>query len=124
METPQTKPGDKIMTKNIWKQIYGVTLWNTFIFLILLSFGRFMYDLEFGRIDLFYIIEEDGKAVPTDKCTLYTIIFETFVFLQIFNQLNCRCINPNQYNMFANFLGNPIFLIIEGFTFITTILIV
>lgn len=47
---------------------------------------------------------------PTNKCIMYTIIFETFIFLQIFNEFNCRCISPKKYNMFSNLLSNWLFL--------------
>ena len=31
-----------------------------------------------------------------DKMTGYTCIFNTFIFLQIFNMVNCRDVSPNK----------------------------
>lgn len=31
---------------------------------------------------------EDGE--PNDKATHYTILFNTFVMMQVFNEINCR----------------------------------
>lgn len=49
----------------------------------------------------------------------YTLIFQVFVFMQIFNLINSRKIGENEINVFANFFNNKWFIII----FITTIVI-
>ena len=55
---------------------------------------------------------------------MYTIIFETFVFLQIFNEFNCRCIQAKQLNMFSNLWHSPLFLAVVFLTFGLTIFFV
>ena len=42
----------------------------------------------------------------------YSIFFNTFVLLQVFNEINARKLKSNELNVFANFLNNPLFLII------------
>lgn len=48
----------------------------------------------------------------TEKLLHYTIIFNVFVFLQIWNLINARKLMPNEFNVFANFCNNPAFFVI------------
>lgn len=52
-----------------------------------------------------------------NKTTNYTILFQAFVFMQIFNQINCRKLGDN-LNIFEDFFNNWLFLAILIFTFI------
>lgn len=42
----------------------------------------------------------------------YSIFFNVFVLLQIFNEINARKLKPSELNVFENFFNNPMFLII------------
>jgi hypothetical protein len=55
---------------------------------------------------------------PTQKMLHYTIIFQVFVFMQIFNLINSRKIGE-ELNVFSHFFNNKWFIII----FLTTIVI-
>ena len=48
--------------------------------------------------------EETGKH--------YSIFFNVFVLLQIFNEINARKLKSNELNVFSNFFNNPLFLVI------------
>lgn len=52
------------------------------------------------------------------------MIFHTFVFMQIFNEINCRKIGESEFNVFSDFFDNPIFIVILIFTIIVQILLV
>jgi Cation transporting ATPase, C-terminus len=41
-----------------------------------------------------------------EKRQHYTIIFDTFVFLQFFNLINCRVVGPRDFNVFTHFFNN------------------
>jgi len=56
--------------------------------------------------------------VATEKTEHYTLIFNTFVFMQIFNEINARKLRNDEYNVFAGFLNNFLFL---GIVITTTI---
>jgi len=123
IRTPPTKGGQLVMTKLVWRQIYGMTVWNCIAIVLLLLFGKLFYGLEYQKNDPYYIVE-DGKTTPTNKCIMYTIVFETFIFLQLFNEFNCRCIEPKKYNMFSNLLGSWLFVVVVLGTFALTIFFV
>ena len=42
----------------------------------------------------------------------YSIFFNVFVLLQIFNEINARKLKHTEVNVFENFFNNPMFLII------------
>lgn len=42
----------------------------------------------------------------------YSIFFNVFVILQIFNEINARKLKHHELNVFENFFNNPMFLII------------
>lgn len=46
----------------------------------------------------------------SDKKKLFTVIFTTFVFLQVFNEINCRKIGQREFNVFERFFHNPWFI--------------
>jgi hypothetical protein len=56
---------------------------------MLILFGKYFWGLEFSKNDPFYYTSSGvtptgaiyAKGDSTDKCKMYTIIFETFVFL-------------------------------------------
>jgi len=48
----------------------------------------------------------------------YTIIFQVFVFMQIFNLINSRKIEKEELNVFKDFFNNPWFMIIFFLTII------
>lgn len=52
-----------------------------------------------------------------NKTILYTIVFQAFVFMQVFNQINCRKLG-GELNVFAEFFNNWLFIGIITFTFV------
>ena len=65
--------------------------------------------------------EVDGE---TQKLLHYTLIFQVFVFMQIFNQLNARKLEHHELNVFKNFFNNYLFIFIFVLTFVIQMLLV
>ncbi|KAI8991524.1 PMCA-type calcium-translocating P-type ATPase [Mycotypha africana] len=80
-----------LITFKMWKMIIGQAIFQLVVTLILLYSKVLNY--------------------PTESATLQTIVFNTFVFCQIFNEINCRKID-NNLNIFSNILANKFFLVI------------
>jgi hypothetical protein len=59
----------------------------------------------------------DANGAPTDRLVLDTIIFHTFILMNLFNQINCRVIDANELNVFKTLFNNPFFFLILGFEF-------
>jgi Ca2+-transporting ATPase len=78
---------------------------------IQLFLSRFMWDLDFTREGPFYT-----SMGPTPKGVAYTIAFNTFIFMHLFNEINCRKVSPTEYNVFKNFFNNWMFLAVVAGT--------
>jgi len=85
--------------------------------------GKYFFGKDFSKNDEFYY-DRSNLDKPTDKTEMYTILFETFVFLQLFNFFNCRTIQPKKLNMFSNLLSNWLFGAIVLLTFAATVAMV
>lgn len=53
---------------------------------------------------------KDGDK--TEKLLHYTLIFNIFVFLQVWNLINARKLLADELNVFSNFCNNPMFFLI------------
>lgn len=61
---------------------------------------------------------------PTQKMLHYTIVFQIFVFLQIFNLINSRKIAEGELNVFKGFFNNKMFIIVLILTILIQCLLV
>jgi len=67
----------------------------------------FGLDFSFWETPRYY----DG-GVPSPKLVHYTIVFNVFMFMQIFNMFNARKLLKTDLNIFANFFNNWAFIFI------------
>ena len=57
----------------------------------------------------------------TESGKHYCIFFNTFVLMQVFNEINARKLKETELNVFSNFFNNPLFIIILIVTIIVQI---
>ena len=120
------------MTKAVWRQIYGISFWNLIVMLVLMLNGKKMLGLDYPLdcptmrsaphigsrqnldADQLAALKVDQIAYQNsqDKVLHFTYIFNTFVFLQIFNEINCRKVGVYDKNVFENFFHNKFFLLV------------
>jgi magnesium-transporting ATPase (P-type) len=101
-----------ILTLTVRGQIYLISLWNILVMTILMFAGGSIgglgdYDRSTDPGD------NDDKA--RFKRTHFTYIYNTFVFLQMFNMINCRKIGRRDFNVFESFFHNMYFLVLFAF---------
>lgn len=53
----------------------------------------------------------------------YTIVFQVFVFMQVFNSINARKLE-NELNVFHGFFNNPLFIVITLLTIVVQMILV
>ncbi|GJJ70418.1 P-type Ca2+ transporter type 2C [Entomortierella parvispora] len=97
--TSKTAP---LINFNMWKMILGQAIFQIALNLSLLKFGG----------ALFHLQSKDGSISDKHMAVLRTMIFNIFVFLQVFNELNCRRIDDT-INVFKNLLHNKIFILVQ-----------
>lgn len=81
------------------------------VLVILLFFGKTLFGYTYDDNVAFFIIDPITLAMTaTEKTEHYTIMFNTFVFMQVFNEINSRKLGEREFNMFKGFFNNFMFL--------------
>lgn len=94
---------ESLITANMWKNIICQGLMQILVLGTILFRGPEILGIP-SSIGVKDWNEETGKH--------YSIFFNVFVLLQVFNEINARKLKHSEVNVFENFLNNPLFLII------------
>jgi Ca2+ transporting ATPase len=84
--------------------------------------GGDIFNHPFSDDDHFYADKE--QTIPTNRLVVYTMIFHTFVFMQVFNEINSRKLGAYDYNVFSGFFNNWLFIGIIILTIAVQVLMV
>jgi len=119
IDEPAITGSTRILQPVVWRQIYGITVWNVVVMLMMIFLGRTIFDLDYANATQ-TTDTENGSLTPAAlaKKQHLTIIFNTFVFLQFFNEWNCRVVGVRELNIFKRFFRNWIFLVIMAVIFV------
>ncbi|KAL4961867.1 putative calcium transporting ATPase (Pmc1) [Aspergillus stella-maris] len=99
LKRPPTPRHAPLFTVTMWKMILGQSVYKLTICFVLYFEGDRMLSLD--------------RNNSQDMLQLDTIIFNTFVWMQIFNELNCRRLD-NKFNLFEGIHRNKWFLLINA----------
>ncbi|XP_026532189.1 plasma membrane calcium-transporting ATPase 3 isoform X9 [Notechis scutatus] len=102
-----------LISRTMMKNILGHAVYQLIIIFTLLFVGEIIFDIDCGR----------NAPLHSPPSEHYTIIFNTFVMMQLFNEINARKIHGER-NVFDGIFGNPIFCSIVLGTFGIQIVIV
>ncbi|XP_016521776.1 plasma membrane calcium-transporting ATPase 1 isoform X6 [Poecilia formosa] len=102
-----------LISRTMMKNILGHAVYQLTTIFTLLFVGEKLFNIDSGR-------NAPLHAPPSEH---YTIVFNTFVLMQLFNEINARKIHGER-NVFEGVFNNPIFCSIVLGTFIIQILIV
>ncbi|XP_024083389.1 plasma membrane calcium-transporting ATPase 2 isoform X3 [Cimex lectularius] len=91
----RTKP---LISRTMMKNILGQAIYQLTVVFSLLFIGDTLLDIPSGR----------GAELGSGPTEHFTIIFNTFVMMTLFNEINARKIH-GQRNVFEGFFTNPIF---------------
>ncbi|XP_056129285.1 plasma membrane calcium-transporting ATPase 3b isoform X5 [Lampris incognitus] len=102
-----------LISLTMMKNILGHGVYQLIIIFTLLFIGEHIFNIDSGR----------NAPLHSPPSEHYTIIFNTFVLMQLFNEINARKIHGER-NVFDGIFGNPIFCSIVLGTFAVQIVIV
>uniref|UniRef100_A0A3B4BSD0 Calcium-transporting ATPase n=1 Tax=Pygocentrus nattereri TaxID=42514 RepID=A0A3B4BSD0_PYGNA len=102
-----------LISRTMMKNILGHGVYQLTIIFTLLFAGEKIFDIDSGR-------NAPLHAPPSEH---YTIVFNTFVMMQLFNEINARKIHGER-NVFDGIFNNMIFCSIVFGTFVIQIVIV
>ncbi|XP_035008814.1 plasma membrane calcium-transporting ATPase 2 isoform X2 [Hippoglossus stenolepis] len=102
-----------LISSTMTKNILGHAIYQLIIIFTLLFVGEKIFDIDSGR----------NAPLHSPPSEHYTIIFNAFVMMQLFNEINARKIHGER-NVFDGIFRNPIFCTIVFGTFAVQIVIV
>ncbi|XP_070791276.1 plasma membrane calcium-transporting ATPase 3 isoform X19 [Pituophis catenifer annectens] len=102
-----------LISRTMMKNILGHAVYQLIIIFTLLFVGEVIFDIDCGR----------NAPLHSPPSEHYTIIFNIFVMMQLFNEINARKIHGER-NVFDGIFSNPIFCSIVLGTFGIQIVIV
>ncbi|XP_031166568.1 plasma membrane calcium-transporting ATPase 3b isoform X3 [Sander lucioperca] len=102
-----------LISLTMMKNILGHGVYQLIIIFTLLFIGERIFNIDSGR----------NAPLHSPPSEHYTIIFNTFVLMQLFNEINARKIHGER-NVFDGIFANPIFCAIVLGTFAVQIVIV
>merc|ERR1712223_1334635 len=119
MQTPdllERKPYGRtkaLISRTMAKNILGQALYQLAVTFGMMFYGNIIFEID------------DGKHAPiTDPPSVhFTMIFNSFVMMTLFNEINARKIH-GQRNVFIGLFTNPIYYVIWIATFISQIIII
>ena len=133
LDRQPSKKSDAIVNEIMWRNILGQALLQIVVLLVLMYKNREIFGIVYEDDDPFYpnpeeVAENPGRGwtayEPTAKVEGYTVVFQTFVFMQLFNQINARKLGEREFNVFESFFNNWMFIMIFIFTFVIQMVIV
>jgi magnesium-transporting ATPase (P-type) len=107
------KEDSSILTPVIWRQVLGISIWNVVVMVLVILLVPPLAGLEYEFTAsplLPDVVNADGSIERNHKRVHMTYIFNTFVFLQLFNEVNCRKIGRRDFNVLESIFGNHHFL--------------
>ncbi|CAL9706601.1 unnamed protein product [Knipowitschia caucasica] len=102
-----------LISRTMMKNILGHAVYQLVIIFTLLFAGEKIFDIDSGR----------NTPLHSPPSEHYTIVFNVFVMMQLFNEINARKIHGER-NVFEDIYRNPIFCSVVLGTFVLQIIIV
>lgn len=108
---------DSLLTPMMIVNILTQGIFQIIVLSIVLFYGDLIFNVPSDR-DLTHFIWNDTNGYH------FTIFFDVFVFLQVFNSINARKLRKSEKNVFIGIFSNYYYLIVQSFIVIGQILIV
>ncbi|XP_027135191.1 plasma membrane calcium-transporting ATPase 3 isoform X2 [Larimichthys crocea] len=102
-----------LISRTMMKNILGHAVYQLVIIFTLLFAGEKIFDIDSGR----------NAPLHSPPSEHYTIVFNVFVMMQLFNEINARKIHGER-NVFEGIYKNPIFCSVVLGTFVLQVIIV
>jgi magnesium-transporting ATPase (P-type) len=91
LDRPPYSPKDSIVTPNMWRNIFGQSLYQ----ILMLLFMLFQLPSTIGIPN-----SVGAEHYSHDKYIHFTMFFQTFVLMQVFNEMNARKLERSEVNVF------------------------
>ncbi len=117
LERKPYKKDDKIITSMMLINVVTQSIFQIVMLIVILFYGDVMFGVPSDR-DLSHFVWNNYNGYH------FTIFFNIFVFMQVFNSINARKLNKKEFNVFSGIFSNSLYLIVQGGIVLGQILIV
>lgn len=114
LQKPPVNRSQTMIVKRMWANMLGQACYQIIVMMLLVFAGPDWFDLKPGHL----VEKEDGI-----NSVHYTLIFNAFVWMQLFNEVNSRNLN-GEVNVFKGLLKNPLFVSILAITSVLQVIMV
>ncbi|CAI5514639.1 unnamed protein product, partial [Closterium sp. Naga37s-1] len=121
LDQPPVGRSQELVSAAMWRNIIGQTVYQLSLLCVLWFKGMELLQLP-GPPGVPRVIAKGGEEISEGEKQLVTIIFSSFVFMQIFNQLNSRKLE--EWNVFEGLLVNRLFILIVSIELSVQVLLV
>lgn len=112
MKLEKQKKTDKIILPVMWRNILGQVAYQLLILIVMLYSVPWWFGKGYNLVDNENISFFGSNPDDVFKQEHYTMLFHTFVLMNLFNQLNSRKLGWRDFNIFDQFFNNFYFLLI------------
>lgn len=112
LRAERIKKTDKILTPYMWRAVSSQFAYQALVMLILLFAGPSIFGIGYNLITTPY---RNGDGEATYALQHHTLLFQTFMMMNLFNMWNCRKLESDketEFNIFEGFHRNWWFLIV------------
>eukprot|EP00586_Coscinodiscus_wailesii_P015375 CAMPEP_0172518636 /NCGR_PEP_ID=MMETSP1066-20121228/290936_1 /TAXON_ID=671091 /ORGANISM="Coscinodiscus wailesii, Strain CCMP2513" /LENGTH=1283 /DNA_ID=CAMNT_0013301063 /DNA_START=107 /DNA_END=3958 /DNA_ORIENTATION=- len=121
LQRPPVNRSDNIVTKRMFFNMTGQAAYQLIVIMVLLFEGPELLGMDPG-----HLVEKDGglgDGWKKQNSRHYTLIFNAFVWMQLFNEVNCRNLR-GEFRVFKGIHRNPLFVgILLGTAVVQVILV-
>lgn len=109
------KKDQRIINASMWRNIVVQVAYQLLVLVVMLYSVPYWFGIGYNYVntDLFKFGDVDSDNMRKH----YTIMFHTFVLMNLFNQLACRKIGWAEFNIMSDFFNNIWFFIVIGAEF-------
>ena len=106
-----------ILTPMMILNIFSQSVFQIIVLTVIIFYGDYLFGVPSDRnLDHFMWNNINGYH--------FTIFFNIFVFMQVFNSINARKLQKDEYNVFKGIFGNWLYLLIQGIIVVGQIILV
>ena len=106
---------ENLITPSMIRFIIGQAVYQILVLTIILFAGDSLFEIPSSI---------KNKVWTPENGVQYTILFNTFVFMQVFNEINARKLKREEINVFEGFFNNTMFLFVLIITLIVQIIFI
>jgi len=89
------KKTEKVVTVVMIRNVVSQFIYQFIMMICVMYFADLIQNYDYNFLTLPYV-----NGLPTPKTIHYTLMFESFMMMTIFNQVNCRRLGVRDFNIF------------------------